>query len=349
MKVHCPVSGLSFSTDFPQWGHATYPHPMLSCSTATLNQDYLELFAAQTLSSELTHLLGLAYLLKLPVVSVPSFGADSHSKLHSFWLKHMERLAKLATALEGRPAPKKKTTIRVCEDNLEHLGAWVEELEISWSLRSAPISDAARKINSAAWTSVQLSPSRDTDRQKEIESLILKGLRGSMLTRKESAKFPETITKWVMNVAPFPTAKIQLPDGRKVTISEHWQHIMELAFSKTGALDLLCENINAGDLEELIEHCYDQIPVEIGTMASLLWKKLEEVKENLENYRANGVTGAGLATPKAPKIPAFKGTSEELLALLIDGPDEAPAPAAPKETGGLTLQQKLALKLAGKK
>lgn len=346
MKVHCPVSGLSFSTDFPHWGHATYPHPMLSCSAQVLNADYLELFSAQQLSSELTHLLGLAYLLKLPLVSLTPMPSDAHETLHTFWLKHMERLARLATTLEGKPAPKRQTKIRVSLDNLNNLGAWIEEIEVSWSLRSAPITDAVRKLNSQAWNSVQISPARDSDRQQEIEALIMKGLRGSMLTRKEASKYPETITKWVMNVAPFPTAKIQLPDGRKTTISEHWQHILELAFSKDGALDLICENINAGDLEELLEHCYDQIPVETGTMTSLLWRKLEEVKTNLENYRNSGVMPS---SPKAPKIPSFKGTSEELLALLID--DAEPVPQAPKvaDPSGLTLQQKLALKLAAKK
>jgi len=277
--------------------------------------------------------------------------SDAHETLHSFWLKHMERLARLATTLEGKPAPKRQTQIRVSLDNLSNLAAWIEEIEISWSLRSAPITDAVRKLNSQAWNSVQISPAqaqaRDTERQQEIETLILKGLRGSLLTRKESSKYPETITKWVMNVAPFPTAKIQLPDGRKTTISEHWAHIMELAFSKDGALDLICENINAGDLEELLEHCYDQIPVEIGIMATLLWRKLEEVKTNLETYRNSGVMPAN-GTPKAPKIPSFKGTSEELLALLID--DAEPVPTAPKtaDPSGLTLQQKLALKLASK-
>ncbi|MNZ58795.1 hypothetical protein D3C78_768110 [compost metagenome] len=345
MKVHCPVSGLSFEVAFPAWGHATYPHPMLSCSAQTLNQDFLELLFAQQLSSELTHLLGLSYLLKLPLVSLTPMPSDAHQTLHTFWLKYMERLARLATTLEGKPAPKRHTQIRVSLDNLSHLGAWIEELEVSWSLRSAPITDAAKKLNSQAWNSVQLSPSRDTERQQEIDALILKGLRGSLLTRKEASKYPETITKWVMNIAPFPTAKIQLPDGRKTTISEHWAHIMELAFSKDGALDLICENINAGDLEELLEHCYENIPVEIGTFATLLWRKLEEVKTNLESYRANGTMPAGQT--KAPKIPSFKGTSEELLALLVDDPAEVTSIPAPKtdDSSGLTLQQKLALKL----
>lgn len=343
MKVHCPITGLSYEV-FSEVEdlHASAPHPVLYSACKVLNASFLPTFAAQSLSSENTHLLGMAYLLKLPIVSVPSLESDAHQKLHTFWLTHMEKLAQLATTLEGKELGKHYPRVRVSTDNLANLKHWLEDLDVMWKSRSTPISEAAKKLNSQSHISIQISPTRNTDAQKEIEALILKGLRGSMLTRKETAKFPEVITKWVMNVAPFPTAKLTLLDGKKTTISEHWQHMMELAFSKDGALDLLCENVTPGDLEELLEHCYENIPVEIGTMASLLWKKLEAVKAELEEFKASGTLPT--KTAKTPKIPSFKGTNEELLALLIDDEKEVTFTKPATDTG-LSLKEKLALKL----
>lgn len=343
MKVHCPISGISFDVPFPELGHATYPHPMLSMSAKDLTATYLETHMAQFMESELTHLLGLAYICKLPIVSLPSLESDSHVKLHAFWLKNMERLARLANSLEGSQAQKGMPKVRVSTDNLSNLEHWITDINSAWAARSMPISEQARKLNSQGHKSIIIE-SRDTSRnpsmydKEEIDSLILRGLKGSPLNKKETKAFPELITKWVMNVAPFPTAKVRTPSGKLTTISQHWKDILETAFSKDGALDLLCEDVNVGDLEEILEHCYENIPIQCGTIASLLWKKLEDVKSILEDFRSPMVP-----QPKPVKLPAFKGTTDDLLSLLEDTPSEKVE--TPSNMTGLSLQEKLALKL----
>ena len=347
MKVYCPISGVSFTVDFPTDGHATYPHPMLSMPAKQLTETFLGAWVKLQTTSELTHLLGLAYICKLPIVALPKLPSDAHETMQPFWAKNMERLAKLACSLEGKALTGKIPRVNVSADNLVFLEHWVSDLTAFWSARSQPITDAARKINSANSTSVVTSPTKGSMTQEEIDSLIIRGLKGSPLTNKESQKYPELITRWVTNIAPFPVAKVTLPSGKKTTITQHWQHIMETAFSKSGALDLLCEDVNLGDLEELLEHCYENIPIQTGLMASLVWKKLEEVKSVLEEFRGGSVPTAGHSTPKTPKINQFKGNSDELLALISDETPTAPVTEA--QSTGLTLQQKLALKLKANK
>lgn len=336
MKIHCPISGVSYEVSFPVAGHATSPHPMLSLSVKELNETFLPVWAAGSMSSELQHLLALSYLCKLPVDRMDAFSKKDSVELSSFWAAHMETIARLATSLENRPQ-NKLPRLAVGWESIPALKGWVESLSIAQANRAMPISDEARKLNSAAWKGEvtvlmggKVSAGMD---QKEIDSLILRGLRGSPLSRTEAAKYPQLITRWIENAAPFPTAKVALPSGKKVTIAEHWRHILEVSFSKDGALDLLCEDVNAGDLEEILEHCYTEIPAN-GIMASLVWDKLEAVKDVLEEFR-NSTTPKKLATPK------FTGTTDELASLL--GAEEPPVQT--RQAGGPSLMERLALKI----
>lgn len=337
MKIHCPISGVSYEVSFPAAGHATAPHPMLSLPVKELNETFLPTWAAGSMSSELQHLLALSYLCKLPVTAIHAFGRTSHAELTTFWGKNMEAVARLATSLENR-ATKGLPTLTLSADTIGCLSGWIEALTTAQACRSMPTSDLARKLNSQNWkaeVSILVGGKVNSGAdQKEIDSLILRGLRGSPLSRSESGKYPTYITNWIANAAPFPTAKVELPSGKKVTLSEHWRHILEIAFSKDGALDLLCEDVNAGDLEEILEHCYNELPAD-GLMSSLVWKKLEAVRDVLEEFKTS------TRPVKPEKVALYSGTDSDLAALLGE---ETPV-SKPTQDTGLTLLQKLAAKI----
>lgn len=368
MKVSCPLSGLTYEVSFPHWGTSTAPHPMLSMSAASLTSSFLELHSAQQLSSELTHLLALGYLTKLPLVSFEPFTSKAHETMHSFWLENMERLARIANRLEDKKFHRTLPTIRISQDNLRNLKHWIEDIEgVLAGLSISIDSDKVRKINSASFKA-ELADKLDSSKSiefysaDEIQELILRGLKGSILTKKEAKAFPTLMADWTRTVAEFPSTKLTLPSGKRTTISSYWHTLVEAAFSKTGLLELLTEDVNIADIEELIEHCYEHVSYDYSVHASSLWAKLEELRNSVQSYKDNP-TGK----VRAPKVPTFKGSTADLLALLGETPVETMAPQGPEDStvsillgdspatttsaphpSGLTLQQRLALKLAKK-
>lgn len=367
MKVKCPVSGLTYTVDFPHFGTSTCPHPMLALSASALNETFLELHAAQQLSSELTHLLGLAYLTKLPVVEVPALPANSHETMHAFWLKNLEKLARVCTKLERKTFLRPLPSIRATPETLPHLQHWLQDLEIELGQAAMPISDEARKLNSLAARSGVLTDNSSIHEKDIVESIMLRGLRGAPLKGKEAKRFPELIADWAQEVGEFPHTPVLLPSGKRIPLAQHWHTIITAAFTKDGAGDLLDGDVSTGDIEELIEYCYDQIPA--GSIhATALWEKLTYLQENLEDYKARG-------SLRKIRPAAFKGTTEDLLAALgepVTHHKDSPCPLGtqaksghdatelllqdfPSTTAstttktGISLQDRLAMKLAAAK
>lgn len=361
MKTTCPISGLTYEVSFPDFGQTRAPHPMLGMSATALNETFLELHVAQQISSELTHLLGLAYLCKLPVVEIPALPANSHETMHAFWLKNMEKLARVCTKLENKTYIRPLPAIRATPENLPHLQHWLDDIQIALGQSAMPISDEARKLNSLAARSGVLTDNSSIHEKDIVESIMLRGLRGAPLKGKEAKRFPELIADWAVSVGEFPVTPVLLPSGKRVPLSQHWHRIITAAFTKDGTGDLLDGDVSTGDIEELIEYCYDQIPA--GSIhATALWEKLTYLQENLEDYKARG-------SLRKIRPAAFKGTTEDLLAALgepVTHSTTAPAAstdiasailqdfqdmpsASTTKTTTMSLQDRLALKLAAAK
>lgn len=357
MKVTCPISGIPYMVSLPIKGTSIHPHPILSqsISASQLSRTYLEAWSAGTLSTEEIHLLGVALVLKLPVEGTPEFPKSPAECYLPFWSKYLERLAKLAIKLEG-----KETTLlpklRITPDSLPHLPHWIDTLHTEVSVLFSPISEEAKKRNRDSYRTFLISSdsasAKGTYDQADIDSIITRGLKGSLLKGKESKDFPHLMAVWASNVGQFPTAYVTLEDGRKLTIDKHWRDIIAKTFMKDGIYEVLGGDITLADVDELLEYCYDEIPV--GTLhASCLFKKLEEVREVLEEFRGGG------AKPARQRFEKYKGDENELLLLLQDSPTESgsgsgearpiqkspPAQTSPSEPQ-LSITQKLAIKLA---
>jgi len=352
MKVTCPISRISYFVSLASLAggrvssqvhhnpsaHPTHPHPLLSrsISASQLAKTYLEAWSAGKLNEEETHLLGVAFLLKLPMEGTPDFPPAPATSYLPFWSKYLDRLAKLAVKLEGKEhlgLPK----VRITPDSLPHLPHWIDLLYTEVGILFSPISEEAKKRNRDSYRSFLLANEENSNTgtysPADIDSIITRGLKGSLLKGKESKDFPNLMAVWASNVGEFPTAYVTLEDGRKLTIDKHWRDIITKAFMKDGIYEVLGGDVTLADVDELLEYCYTEIPA--GSLhASCLFKKLEEIREVLEEFRG-GV--------KPAKIEKFKGSDTDLLLLLQDGGEVTPPPAT---QGTQTIAQKLAAKLA---
>ena len=339
MKVTCPISGLTYSVPSGFKGTHKHPHPLLSESTSVsyLISSYLEPWSEGLLGEEDTHLLGLAFLLKLPIATIPSLPATSCKTLAPFWAKYLERLAKLAARLDGKDF-KQLPKLAVTTETLSNLPHWIDTLYTEVSLAYSPISEEAKKRNNSRYRTA--SEDSGTYSPEEIDSIILRGLKKSPLSAKESRAFPKLIANWACNVGEFPTAFVTLETGKKLVIADLWKDIIEKAFSKEGTLDILGGDVTLADAEELLEYCYCEIPAG-STHATCLFKKLEEVREILEEFRAGG-------KPQVIKAEKFEGSEDDLLALLAGADSgsllQSQADKSLEET--LSPSQKLAIKMA---
>lgn len=352
MKVKCPITGIIYTVDSPNLGKSIAPHPILSqylyCSD--LVSQYLEPWAAGELSPTETHLLGVAFLMKLPLEGTPLLPDLTPAEYLPFWNKYLERLAKLATRLEDKSfdlLPK----IRVTPENFAHLPHWIDDLHTEVSILFSPISERAKKLNRGSYKTAILDSdnaplNRGAYSQQDIEQIILRGMKGSILTPKESKIFPQLVAEWAESVGEFPTSYVTLESGKKLQINELWKDIIIAAFSKDSLNAILQGEATLADADELLEWCYTEIPPG-STQASILFKKLEVVVEVLEEFRA---------TPKPAK---FQGTQDELLALIADPSlSERRSPSGERVTSpskspdifnqddGLTFSQRLAIKVA---
>lgn len=339
MKMKCPLSGVTYHSDDLLPGEVTHLHPMLSesISASYLTKTYLPMWAGDLLIPEQVHLLGIAYLLKLPLASIPSFPNVSHEVFEPFWDKHMERLAKLACKLEGKELIR-LPRLRITPDTIDNLTHQLDDLWTETNILFSPMSEKAKKLNKLGYKNFLDSENEKVSTglydEDQINSIILRGMKGSPLSGKESKVFPDLVANWAARVGNFPLAYVTLESGKKVTVCQVWKDIIISAFSKDGIYKVLEDNVTLADCEELLEYCYSEIPV--GTLhASQLFKKLETVKEVLEEFRVS-------ATPKFEK-PKFAGTETDLLSLLADD-SEVKEPPKPVDSP-MSLSQRLAVRM----
>lgn len=356
MKLKCPISGLTYQSEDNLPGCITQIHPLLSefTSPSYLAETYLPLWAAEQLDDSQTHLLALAFLMKLPLVSVPILPHASIAAFLPFWNKHMEKLAKIACKLEDKSftqLPK----LRITPDSLQFLSNQIDDLWTETNILFNPISEKARKLNKASYKSafldsMEAAPQIGIYDKDEINSIILRGMKGSPLSLRESKAFPQLVANWAASVGNFPLAYVTLESGKKVTIMEVWKNIIISAFSKDGIYRILEDNVTLADCEELLDHCYSEIPV--GTLhASELFKKLEVIQSVLEEFRS-------LGKPQKIEKPKFDGTEAELLELLGTG-EAGPVQAVPSDSSdsslsandnftdsNMSLSQRLAVRMA---
>lgn len=338
MKVICPISGIVTSLTIPVRGHAIHPHPMLSSSIkcAKLNEWYLESWAKGDLPETETHLLGCAYLLKLPLDSIGLGELDPStlSKWDRFWSANLEKLAKLASKLEGKDSTfKYLPKLAVTHETLAVLPEWIKDLEMAMLATSAPISDKAKQLNRESYkanTESVNNPSKYLA-EDQIEQVVRRALTGSPLSNNEAKALPVILSDWALKVTEFP-------DATKM----RWQRIVQLIFDADYINKILMSDIKLDQVKALEQHLLVNTPPHaVGTYhSSILMARLKMVIPVFEDF--------------SPEISYRKmGSRDDLLAAL-DGDSPAPQQRASVASGTsqvpgarkLTLTEILAAKLA---
>jgi hypothetical protein len=339
MKVTCPISGIVTSQTVPVRGHVIHPHAMLSSNIkcAQLADWYLESWAKGDLPETETHLLGCAYLLKLPIESIGLAPMDAIklAQWDKFWSSNMEKLARLASKLEGKnSAFKYLPRLVVTQETIAVLPEWIKDLETELSVRSESISDKAKELNRASYklnTENANNPSKYLA-EDQIDQVVRRALNGSILTNNEAKALPVILSDWALKVTEFP-------DATKM----RWQRIVQLIFDADYINKILMSDIKLDQVKALEQHLLCNTPAHaVGTShSSILMARLAMVIPVFEDF--------------SPEISyRKKGNQDDLLAAL-DGNSDVPQQRASAASGTsvsshkepkLTLAQRLAARLS---
>jgi hypothetical protein len=337
MKVTCPISGINYHLAMPARGHAIHPHPMLakSISLSQLTDWYAKDWAIGELDVASTHLLGTALLLRMPIESMqmPELTDGHIAELATFWASNMERLLKLAARLDGKQSKLRGLPRMVVDkETFRHLPDWLKQLQTELDWNAQPITDKAKELNRASYKAVSNGDGRtaaglmDMD---EVDSLILRALRGSLLETREVKALPVILSDWACKVTDFPHHSRM-----------RWQKLVQTIFSPDYINQILMSDMNLDTMKALEEHLMLNMPAEaVGTSHStLLMQRLAMVIPVMEDFN--------------PVISRRKKVDADDLHAAIMG-DDQPAPKSkpaidPNAPKKLSLAEMLAARL-GKK
>lgn len=345
--MKCPFSGITYTANFTK--HValggTSPHPMFALGAPALVKVAQSILIDSKATSEEIHLIGCALVAKLPLVAwdCDLLEYKELSFWHSFWLDKLEPLAALVHRISGRNLTY-VTKFHVYANaqegcSMQNLSEWIKAANAAMNERTMGITEEARKRNREFNAAIQ---ENDYLSEAHCAEIIHKGIHGSLLTSKEENLFPELIAKWAARVGEFPQTKFQLPSGKKISIAQHWTNILVKGFKRDGSglVDLICEDITPGDIEEIMEHCSVNIPND-NTFAIIFLRELGKMYDALAEFRA-------------PKM-AMSSSMLELLLSEGDGEVSAVArnaalrntdPLAPKREDFQTLSSYLQAKKA---
>ena len=331
MKVNCPISGISYVLTSPVRGHAIHPHPMLSSDIkcAQLADWYLADWTKGDLPPIETHLLGVAYLLKLPIESIGIVTMTDMTLpvFDKFWSGIMEKLAKLALRLEGKNSKfKRLPKMVVTADTIQFVPDWLDLLAQELGNAGMPISEKAKELNRESYK-VDSSVTGRTISQyldaEQIDTLVLRALRNSPLASSEQKALPVILADWAIKVADFP-------EHSRV----RWHRIIQTIFAHDYIDRILMSDIKLEQIKDLEEHMRLNTPVSaVGTSHStLLMERFNTVIPVISDF--------------SPAISGRKKMDEGLLSAALMGEDGKPVPRlasnAPK---GLTLAERLAARM----
>lgn len=303
MKVTCPISGIVSSLTTPIRGHAIHPHAMLSSSirVAKLTEWYYEDWFTGSLPKTETHLLGCAYLLRLPIESmniapVTDYDLDQWDK---FWAANMEKLAKLAAKLEQKNKVfKGLPRLVVSSETMPVLPEWLKDVEAELAYSSQSVSEKAKQLNRESYkanSEAANNPSKYLA-EDQIEQVVRRALTGSLLTANESKALPVILSDWALKVTEFP-------EHTKM----RWQRIIQTIFNPDYINLILMSDISLEQVKALEAHLLINTPAHaVGTShSSILMKRLNGVIPVLEDFN--------------PAISNRKKTNENDLISALDG------------------------------
>jgi hypothetical protein len=348
MQAICPISGVQYQiTGYtPIQGTVSAPHPLLSVQTKELLSVVYPSFSEGILDSDTLHVFGIALISKLPTEGSVRIPASSNGpRYDEFWNSQIPKLIPLCRRLDGKSF-KDLPTVRVTIESLPHLPYWIDELHDALNAASMPISDEARRLNREGYKNSFLNETLGLGEvpvaswsQEEKDSLVLRGIRGSMLSPKETTAFPQLIAEWADKETKFPSSALTLKDGKRTTIRTVWISIITKAVrAGSSYLDLLGGEFGIDDIQELESHLLTGLRGS-SLQSKFLFEKLSEAEEVLAEFTTPAISLNIDRTEShsASSMPAGPDRIE-----LSSDPDSRAVPAGRV----LSLKEKLAIKLA---
>lgn len=291
MISKCPLSGVRHET--PSFGSLSFPlistpHPIFAAQTGKIIGKLLPAFESGALSFEESHLFGTFLISKLPVDTwgfpLLDFGNEFHWT--QLWATHIQELCGIVLRLEGKK-PKNLLSFAITETEspLSNLKEWIQSAHYSINEFYSPITSEAQKRNKEFRANLG---DEQFSSEEQCNRVIEKGLRGSLLSPREKDKFPELVANWAAKVGDFPNSFFRNELGTRQTVKEFWKGIIRNAFmlgdSGKGYANILTSEVKIADLEELIEHCAENIP-HSTLQSKALYEQLGKLRDVIQEFR----------------------------------------------------------------
>lgn len=300
MKILCSLSSLEFNCDhFPGtfYSKETF-HPIFHLEQKRL-LPYLRKWASNELTTTDSYLLFLALLKSSELVHfrVPVF---RNEKTDSIVYNNMEYLAKTVIKLNTVVNPAVLfPSVEITPETrfLNNVHYWIE----NWADAHAEFLSGKR---------------RDYDDRKLVKreaalSRLIKNPHRAVST------YAREIAEWASVAGEFPTFQTRSPfSGLQMSINDLWKEIIVRCCKNE-----LLYSIPQRDLQELLEHCEDKIPVgsiHSHTVFTVIRKALEKHKNFL------GLGDMDLRTNYTMLTEATDVGSANMIALINSAPEEEP-------------------------
>ena len=308
MKALCAISSVEFTVEhFPGYlSSREVMHPVFHIPQKKL-LSYLSQWSRPGAFTETdSYLLFLALLHSTELIHfrVPVY---RHEKTPAIVANNMEALAQAVIKINTVTTPSfsfPQFAVTVETRYLTNIHHWIED----WHESYKEFQDGYRRA----------SENEKLKRRSEALERLIKTPFAS-----HTRKYGLAVAEWAAQAGSFPTFNIDNPflAGTKCSIADYWKHIIVKACDETDIY-----SINISDLNELLEHCEENVPV--GTIQShALFKALRSAKERQRNYLGMGE----IQLPSGGGYSFVSDTSSvehaNLQAMLSAAPSEEPKPS----------------------
>lgn len=266
MKILCSLSGIEFNAEhFP----GTFYSREISHPIFYLPQKRLLSYTGKWASGELTrtdsYLLFLALLNSSEQVEfrTPVFRNEQTDSIIALNMESLVRTVIKINAVRNPSVTFPRFAVTTETRFLSNVHHWIE----TWK---------------EAYTDFENGTRKDYETRKLVhrEAALQRMIKNP---HKDIREYAAQLADWAAIAGEFPAFLIQSPwNSLKIPCSEYWKAIIIRA-----ARNEFLHSVSGSDLQELLEHCEDKIPV--GSIYShALFKLLRHAKERLTNYLGFG-------------------------------------------------------------
>lgn len=305
MRILCGISGIDFTVEhFP--GHLTARetyHPVFNIPQKKLIS-HVGKWASGELTDTDSYLLFLAILHSTELVQfrVPATKTPFTASIIANNMEHLVKAVSKMNAVMNPSVVFPQYVITPETKNLSNVRYWIQNWQDAWQ----EFQDGYRSAHESQ---------KLIKREQALERLIKS-------PHKTISQYSSQVADWAAVAGSFPTFLITSPFTQlQIPVSEYWSQIIGRCANETTLF-----SIPRNDLEELIEHCEENIPV--GTIqAELLFRILRHARERQKNFLGLGDLDIGKYTGKNYQLLDSSDSNVEaanLSAAIQAAPDHEP-------------------------